>query len=77
MKILLLFVSSTGNSRPYPKVYPKEADIFPGFPSDSVEHRPEGATDDFAGTGSYANDQLSSTLNGIANRKGSLISHAL
>ena len=80
LKILLLFVLSTGNSRPYPKVYPKEADIYPGFPSDSVEHRPEGATDDFTGFGSYADDKPSSNtpawgaLNGIADRKGLLIS---
>ena len=80
MKILLLFVSSTGNSRPYPKVYPKEADIFPGFPSDSVKHRPEGATDDFTGFGLYADDKPSfstsswGALNGIADRKGLLIS---
>ena len=80
MKILLLFVSSTGNSRPYPKVYPKEADIFPGFPSDSVEHRPEGATDDFTETGSYAKDKPSAntpsrgTQNDIASGKGLFIS---
>ena len=66
-----------------PSRYPKAANIYPGFPSDSVKHRPEGATDDFTGTGSYAYDQPSSntpswgTLNGIANHKGLLISHEL
>ena len=66
------YLFSLGNS--IPSRNPKAATISSVFPSDSVEHRPEGATDDFAGTGSYANDQLSSTLNGIANRKGLLIS---
>jgi len=52
------------------------ANISPGFPSESVKHRPEEATDDFTGTGSYANDKTSSktplgaTQKGIANRKG-------
>ena len=74
-KITYLSFFPIGNS--LPSRYPKAASIYPGFPSDSVEHRPEGATDDFAGTSSYAYNQLSSTLNGIANRKGLLISHAL
>ena len=36
----------------YHQENPKAANIFPGFPSDSVEHRPERTTDDT--TGSYA-----------------------
>ena len=68
-----LSVLSAGNSLPIPSRYPKEANIYPGFPSDSVKHRSEGATDDT--TGSYAYDQRSSnTLNGISNRKGLFIS---
>ena len=53
--------------------------ISPGFPSESVIHRAEGTTDDFTGTGSYANDKPSSntqygdTQKGIANRKGMFI----
>ena len=53
--------------------------ISPGFPSESVIHRAEGITDDFTGTGSYANDKPSSntqsgdTQKGIANRKGMFI----
>ena len=60
---------SKGNS--IPSGNPKVADLSSGFPSDSVEHRPEGTTDDFTGTGSYANDKpFSNTLNWISNRKG-------
>ena len=68
----------TGNS--IPSGNPKTANISPGFPSDSVEHRPERATDDFTGFGSFADDKPSSNtpswgaLNGIADRKGLLIS---
>jgi len=56
------------------------ANISPGFPSEYGQHRPEGTTDDFTGTGSYANDKPSSntpsgdTQKGIANRKGLFIS---
>ena len=68
----LSFFRSIGNS--IPSGNPKAADLSSGLPSDSVEHRPEGATDDFTGTGSYAYDQPSSnTLNGISNRKGLFI----
>ena len=69
---------STGNS--IPSGNPKAATISSGYPSDSVEHRPEGATEDFTGFGSYANDKPSSNtpswgaLNGIADREGLLIS---
>ena len=55
------------------------ANISPGFPSESVQHRPEETTDDFTGTGSYANDKPSSntqsgdTQKGTANRKGMFI----
>ena len=80
MKRFYFSVLSAGNSLPIPSRYPKEATISSGFPSDSVKHRPEGTTDDFTGTGSYAYDQPSSntpswgSLNGIANRKGLFIS---
>ena len=75
MKRFHLSVLSAGNSLPIPSRYPKEATIFPGFSSDSANQRPEGATDDFTGTGSYAYDQRSSnTLNGISIRKGLFIS---
>ena len=63
-----------------PSRYPKAATISSGFPSDSVEHKPEGTTDDTTRSGLYAKDQPSSstpswgTLNRIANRKGLLIS---
>ena len=52
------------------------ADLSSGLPSDSVEHRPEGTTDDTSKTGSYASyDRPSSnTLNYISHRKGLLIS---
>jgi len=59
------------------------ANISPGFPSESVKQRPEETTDDFTGTGSYANGKPSSdapsgvTQNWIANRKGLFISCAL
>ena len=61
-----------------PSRNPKVATISPGFPSDSVKHRPEGTTNDFTGTGSYASDTppsntpSSCNLNEIANRKGLL-----
>ena len=77
-KTTYLYFFSKGNS--IPSRNPRAANISPGFPSDSVEHRPEGTTDDFTGTGSYAKDKPSSntpsrgTLNGIANHKGLLIS---
>ena len=73
-----LSIFSTGNS--IPSGNPKAATFFSGFPSDSVEHRPEGATDDFTGFGSHADDKPSSNtpswgaLNGIADPKGLLIS---
>ena len=69
---------STGNS--ILSGNPKAATTSSGFPSDSVEHRPEGAEDDFTGFGSYADDKPSSNtpswgdLSGIADRKGLLIS---
>jgi len=56
------------------------ANISPGFTSDSVKHRPEGTTDDFTGTGSYANDKPSSNTPSwgiqkqIASHKGLFIS---
>ena len=59
---------------------PKAATISFGFPSDSAEQRPDGATDDFTGFVLYANDKPSSntpswgTLNGIIDGKGLLIS---
>ena len=77
-KMTYLSFFSTGNS--IPSGNPKAATISSGFPSDSVEHRPEGAAEDFTGFGSYANDKQSSNtpswgaLNGIADRKGLLIS---
>ena len=77
-KITYLSFFPIGNS--LPSRYPKAASIYPGFPSDSVEHKPEGATDVITGFGSYADDKQSSNtpswgaLNGIANRKGLLIS---
>ena len=76
-KTTYLSFFSKGNS--IPSRNPRAANISPGFPSDSVEHRPEGDADDTTGTGTYANDKPSSktpsrnTLNGIANRKGLLI----
>ena len=78
--LVLIFIS-TGNS--IPSRNPQAATISSGFPSDSTKDRPEGATDDFTGTGSYANDKPSSNtpswgaLNGIDNRKGLLISRDL
>ena len=59
-----------------PSRNPKVANISPGFPSDSVYNRPEGVTDYFTGTGSYAYDKPSSYTPSwgkqevIANRKG-------
>ena len=61
-----------GNS--LPSRYPKEANIVPELPSDSVKHRLEVTTDDITGTGSYANDKPSytalsrGTLKGITNK---------
>ena len=46
--------------------------ISPQSHSDTVEIRSEGTIDDF--TGSYAKDKAWGTLNGVANRKGLLIS---
>ena len=45
------------------------ANISPGFPSDSVEHTPEGTTDDFAGTGSYTKDKPSHNPRSRGTRK--------
>ena len=78
--LVLIFIS-TGNS--IPSRNPQAATISSAFPSDSAKDRPEGTTDDFTGTGSYANDKPSSNnpswgaLNGIDNRKGLLISRDL
>ena len=76
-KVTYLSVSK-GNS--IPSRYPRAATSSSGFPSDSAEHRPEGTTDDTTRSGSYANDQPSSstpswgTLNRMANHKGLFIS---
>ena len=76
MRYLSFF--STGNS--IPPGNPKAATISPGFLSDSVKHRPEGVAVDFTGFGSYGDEKPSSNtpswgaLNGIADRKGLLIS---
>jgi len=59
------------------------ANISPGFPSESVKHRPEETTDDFNEAGSYVNDKPSSntpsgdTQKGIVNRKGLFILYEL
>ena len=58
-KIYLYFVL-LGKS--IPSRNPEVANISPGFPLDSVKHRPEGTKDDFTGTGSFASGkQLSNT----------------
>lgn len=46
------------------------ATISPGFPSDSVKHRPEGTTDDVTGTGSDASDKQSYNPWSRGTRKG-------
>ena len=66
-RVIYLSYFSKGNS--LPSRNSKVADISPGFPSDSVKHRPEGTTDDFAGTGSYANDKPSHNPRSRGTRK--------
>jgi len=72
MRKFYFSVLPAGNS--LPSRYPKEANIAPGLPSDSVKHRTEGTTDDFTGTGSYASDKPSynplsrGTQKGIKNK---------
>ena len=76
-----LYFVSLGKS--IPSRNPKVSNLSPGFPSDSVKHRPEGTVDDFTGTGSYANDKPFSnnpslgTQKRTANRKGVCISQDL
>ena len=66
-KIYLYFVL-LGKS--IPSRNPEVANISPGFPSDSVKHRPEGTKDDFTGTGSFASGKQPSNTAPRGTQKG-------